>query len=545
MRSLSSIHRVLCTLPLVGLAFSFACSDGDDTTDDTTLGANPVDGASVDGASVDMPASTTLSDGQKAELDDYIGAALGRYHVAGAAVAVVRGRDVLYQGTFGVRGVDDGLPVTPDTRFGIGSVAKSMTTLMMATLVDDGKVDWDTRATDVLPAFALSNPESTPQIRVRDLLNGTSGVPRFDTPFLVRDFSPTELVSLVQTIPTVAPPGQVFGYSNAMVSVGGYLGAVADGAAYDASALTAGYRRSIQQRVLSPIGMTRTTFDVDVAFADADLALPHAYDGVRDAIVQTPLEIERFLGSVLPAGGAWSSLRDMEAYASTQLSGIAPNGRRVVSSENLEQTHGENIANIPPDEWPTQDRRGAGYAMGWFTMPSYRGMRALSHDGNLMAYTAEVFLLPDDDLAVVVLCNSSQANDFYGAVEQFAVETTLALEHQGDALQLAHDQAFTGAVKGFAEQAVPVSREQALPLLGAYEHHARLEFTDQGFVLQTDFGPAPLAAFADSGFFIRTGGLTARLVAGFDSNVAPTELTLGLPGGDGLSQPFVLRRLGD
>ena len=328
---------------------------------------------------------------QKADLDRYIGEAIGRYGVPGVAVAVVRGRDVV----------------------------------------------------------------STPQIRMRDLLNGTSGVPRLDTPFFVRRFSPTELISFVGTIRTVAAPGEVFGYSNAVVAPGGYLATLADGAEYDSAALSAGYRRLMQERILNPIGMQSTTFDFDAALADENHAWPHSYEGARGAVVQTPIDVERFVTSVLPAGGAWSTLRDMAAYVSTQLSGVAPNGARIVSSSNLVETHTEAIANLPRDEWPTSDREGAGYAMGWFTMPDYHGMRALSHDGNTVGSTSEMFLVPEADLGVVVLANRGLANDFYGAIEQYAVETALSLEHRSDAVQSAASEELVNMIEGLAAEAVP------------------------------------------------------------------------------------------
>lgn len=532
MRSLLSSLRPLHLARASTLALLFACSGNDDTV---------LENAGGEGAVSDAP-EPSLGEPQASELDAYIEEAMRRYQVPGTALAIVRGGDVVYEGTFGVRGIDDPRPITPDTRFAVGSVTKPMTTLMAATLVDDGELSWDARATDVLPAFALSDPASTPQIRVRDLFNGTSGVPRFDTPFMVHAFTPTELVSLVETIPTVAPPGEVFGYSNAMVSVGGYLAAVAAGAPYDDAGLTTTYTRLMQDRIFSPIGMSDTTFDIDAALAAPDHAWPHSFDGARGAMVQTPIEVERFSSSVRPAGGAWSSLRDMAAYASTQLSGVAPNGNRVVSGANLEQTHTEEIGELPSGEWPTADREGAGYAMGWFTMGDYRGMRALSHDGNTMGFTAEVFLLPDADIAVVVLCNRAMANAFYGAVEQYAIETVLGLEHRGDELQAAQDQGLIDLFQSIASGSVAVSREAAEPYLGSYDYGTRVDFTEAGFTLSTDFGPIPLSAHPDSGLFVRTGELTGMTVATFDTASVPAQVTLGIVGGEGLSQPFVLRR---
>lgn len=242
----------------------------------------------------------SLSEAQTAELDDHFSEAIGRYRIPGAAVAIMRGREVIYEGTFGTRGVADPAPITRDTRFAVGSLTKSMTSMMVATLVDSGKTDWDARASDVLPGFALSSPASTTRIRVRDLLNGTSGVPRYDSPFFVRTFSPTELIGFVSQIPTVAEPGQVFGYSNAMVSLGGYAAARAVGAAGDDDELLSTYRQLMQSRIFSPIGMPSTTFAHDAAVAALDHAKPHAYHGALARVVETPMEVERFVKSVTP-----------------------------------------------------------------------------------------------------------------------------------------------------------------------------------------------------------------------------------------------------
>jgi CubicO group peptidase (beta-lactamase class C family) len=62
----------------------------------------------------------------------------------------------------------------------IGSSTKPMTTMMMGTLVDEGLLDWDMPVTDILPSFALSNPATAAQIRVRDMVNMSSGVPAYD-----------------------------------------------------------------------------------------------------------------------------------------------------------------------------------------------------------------------------------------------------------------------------------------------------------------------------------------------------------------------------
>ena len=103
----------------------------------------------------------------------------------GAAVAIVQGDETMYANGFGVLETGSDQPLTADTLFMVGSTNKSMTTTMMATLVDEDILDWDRPVVDSLPTFALSDPEASPEIRVRDLVNMSTGVARFDAPLFL------------------------------------------------------------------------------------------------------------------------------------------------------------------------------------------------------------------------------------------------------------------------------------------------------------------------------------------------------------------------
>src|SRR6185503_4425169 len=106
-------------------------------------------------------AGTTPRAIDAAALDRFIGAALPRLAVPGAAVAVVQDGAVVYERGFGVRALGGTEPVTPQTLFLIGSVTKSMTTMMQAAEVDAGLFAWDTPVTSVLPSFALADADLT------------------------------------------------------------------------------------------------------------------------------------------------------------------------------------------------------------------------------------------------------------------------------------------------------------------------------------------------------------------------------------------------
>ncbi len=91
-----------------------------------------------------LPASTPvlrpLTDEALAKFAAYVEENRERYNVPGAAVVVVQGGEVAFAHGFGVKEAGGTDPVTPETMFSIGSTTKAMTTMMTATLVDEGLI---------------------------------------------------------------------------------------------------------------------------------------------------------------------------------------------------------------------------------------------------------------------------------------------------------------------------------------------------------------------------------------------------------------------
>src|SRR5579862_3471055 len=101
---------------------------------------------------------------------------LREFDVPGIAVAVVKdGKVVLAEG-YGVRKLGGTEPVTAQSLFRIASNTKAFTTAALAMLVDEGKIRWDDRVIDHLPAFQMYDPYVTREMTVRDLLTHRSGL---------------------------------------------------------------------------------------------------------------------------------------------------------------------------------------------------------------------------------------------------------------------------------------------------------------------------------------------------------------------------------
>ncbi|MCL4248006.1 MAG: beta-lactamase family protein [Anaerolineae bacterium] len=456
-----------------------------------------------------------------AHLTAYIEDAVERYGVPGASVAVVQHGKVIYTNGFGTTELNGDRPVDSQTLFMIGSITKSMTSLVLATEVDAGRLTWDTPVMDVLPMFALSDPAVTPQIRVRDLLNMTSGVAPYDMVALLDDFTPVDMMHYVAGIPLLAQPGEQYYYNSFMVSLGGLAAAKASGEAND-DLLENTYFDLVQQRVFNPLNMTASTFDFDSALAEENHSVSHSIDIFTGETVAVPVNLERFAGSVSPAGAVWSNAEDMARYlVMQQTRGLAPDGSRIVSEENLLATQSVEYAN--------PDGSGA-YGMGW-AIDDYHGLKQVGHGGVTLGSVSYLAFLPDADLGVVVLTNHFLALlDFRYAVSEYVYELAFDLEHTADAR---HYGAYEEAL-GFLSQAAdmfpvrPVTADEAADYVGTYEPGFAVTYDDAGeLLLQTAFDEPIhfLALDGEAGAFFGTGAMSlTTLRFEVDSNGQVTAL---------------------
>ncbi len=109
----------------------------------------------------------SLDSARKKLLDQFIKDAMNRAKVLGSAIAIIQGGKFIYQKGFGLRELGKKETVTPNTLFMIGSTTKSLTSLMMAKLVDEGKFGWETPVSQVLPSFVVVRRRSSSFVVVR------------------------------------------------------------------------------------------------------------------------------------------------------------------------------------------------------------------------------------------------------------------------------------------------------------------------------------------------------------------------------------------
>jgi CubicO group peptidase (beta-lactamase class C family) len=382
------------------------------------------------------------------------------YDVPGVEVAVVQDGRVVHLKGFGVRRIGSAEPVTPDTLMKVGSITKSMTTMMIGTLVDDGSLTWETRATDIVPWFSTSNPSITAQLTVRDMVSNATGLQRRDVESI---FTSDELDAdrVLKSLKNFAfDPDSTFrktyGYSNQMVASGGYIAAqAAPGAKGD---LFADFVSAIEHRVWDPIGMSSSTFAASAAEHSGDVATPH---GRRLDYTLVPLsaDLEELTAPFAPAGGAWSNARDMARYLQTELAvGVAPDGARIVSEAGLTKTWQPQVTIAP----------GQQYGLGWF-ISDYKGQLRIAHGGDTPGFGADIDFLPQSGLGVVVLSNAGTTSPLGAGVAGRLYELAFDQPAEADANLHAYYGGLRDAYLG-ADRQVQVGgvREDFAPYEGTY-----------------------------------------------------------------------------
>jgi CubicO group peptidase (beta-lactamase class C family) len=342
------------------------------------------------------PVSTNepLPEALISSLEKYVVRLMDQYDVPGAAMVLVHDDDVVYAHAFGVRDLETKVPVNTQTLFGIASTTKSMTAIMIASLVDEGVIAWDTPLTAVLPSFALSNPEITQKMTFRHTLCMCSSVPEHKEAITVQNSEMTaeDVIEMMAKVPLSGRFERTFNYSTPIVAVGGYLAALADGGEY--GNLLQGYAGEMQKRLFDPTGMTLSTFSIDEVVASGDYATPYYSSLAGYKALPPELDAGIFM-PMAPGGALWSTADDLGKYLIMLLyDGVAENGQRVVSAENLSYLWKPQIA---------MDSQ-ISYGLGWY-VEEYHGLTVIHHEGGSAGCASELVVIPELNIGFALLTN--------------------------------------------------------------------------------------------------------------------------------------------
>ena len=327
-----------------------------------------------------------------AELGRFVETGRQALGIPGVAVGIVEDGKVILAKGFGVRDLGSDAPVDADTLFMIASNTKALTTLLLAKLVDEGRLTWDTAVTSLLPSFKLGDADTTRSVLVKHLICACTGLPRQDYEWLFQfdGVTPDGALASLATMQPTTKFGEMFQYSNPMAGAAGFT---AGHVLFPDLELGAAYDRAMQSYVFGPLGMTSTTFDYARALA-ADHAGTYApdVDGKPAAAV---MAVNYAVIPLRPAGGAWSNVPGMLRYVQMELDeGALADGRQYIRKEPL---LARRAAQVPIGKNTT-------YGMGLEVDTTY-DVPVVHHGGDMIGYHSDMIWLPDSGVGAVILTN--------------------------------------------------------------------------------------------------------------------------------------------
>ena len=298
---------------------------------------------------------------------------------AGLSVAVGVDGQVVWSEGFGYADLEQAVPVSPETRFRIGSISKSLTAAALGLLFQEGRLDLDAQVQRYVPSF----PRKRYPVTVRQLAGHIAGIRHYrgDEMLLNRRYaSVSEALDIFEDDSLLFEPGTQYSYS----SYGWILlSAVVEAAAGE------GFLTYMRQRVFEPVGMQRTAPDLN------DSIIPNR----TRFYTTTPQGGHRNAPAVdnsykWAGGGFLSTPEDLIRFAYAMLDG------RLLMPETVKLF------------WTSQRLRSGeetGYGIGWRSNQDGEGHWVVSHTGGSVGGTSVLAIHPEARVVLAMTANISDA----------------------------------------------------------------------------------------------------------------------------------------
>ena len=333
-------------------------------------------------AAAEAAAAPGLPPDLTARFDRLIPGLMKEQRVPGLAVAVTDGERTLWSRGYGWTDDGRGRRVTPQTMFAVLPISTALTATAVMIACREGLVDLDTPITAYLPEFTVNSVfEDRPErsITLRNLLNHTSGLAHEAPHGNNFDLGRADFRAHVDSISATwlrFPVGRNWAYSNLGIDLAGRIIERRSGLPF---------ARYVQERLLAPLGMSRTTLDPAAVRAETDRASGHAAYH-RNLPVEIPM---------IPAGGVYTSAEDLAKFVRLHLDG----GGALVEPGRLRQMYAPS-----PDG--LSGSCGLGIAKHLIGLPGHVTSWGLGQAGGGFGFLADMYWYPEIGIGAVVLTNS-------------------------------------------------------------------------------------------------------------------------------------------
>ncbi|WP_340029570.1 serine hydrolase domain-containing protein [Paenibacillus sp. FSL H7-0940] len=319
------------------------------------------------------------------------------YGTTSLQYALIDGGEIVVSGQTGKNDINDKVPLTSNTVYGIGSTSKMMLTAAVMKLVDEGKIDLDAPVVNYMPDFTMKDNRYK-QITPRMLLNHSSGLLGTSTSnaTLYGDndtYSHDTFLEQLANQNLKADPSAYSVYSNDGFTLAEILVERVSGI---------GYTAFIHKYFTEPLDMKHTKTPQDVV-NPSDMA------AIYSPFYEGPLPKENY--NIIGTGGLYSTAEDLVKFSrifTGEVDGI-------LSSKSVEAMAQEEYKR---GMWPEDSDTLMSYGLGWdsvnlFPFNEY-GIKAVMKGGDTLSYQSSLVVLPEYNMAAAVISSggSSLTNNF-------------------------------------------------------------------------------------------------------------------------------------
>lgn len=328
--------------------------------------------------------AATVASADVAWLDQVVGSKVGGGGPPGAAAAIVRADGTRTLRAWGDRGLGAGQAVDPlTTVFRIGSITKTFTALAVLQLVDEGRIRLDDDVNRHLKGVVV--PQQGAALRVRDLLGHRAGLDG-DITFVGLDDAGTAAQSsdaaLQRDLHALRAPGGAPSYDNMAYGLLGHLLASVDGVPY---------HQAIQQRILQPLGMSRTQVGLPADAAFVAGAFEVGPDGKPS--LRPHIHLRRGWQG---AGDMSSTAADMARYMAMWLAEGRYEGGRLLQPETFRMLTNTKAGSLVPAL--------PGVGLGVYSLGRPDG-HGYGHGGTIRGFNSLMMVMPAEGVALFVVMN--------------------------------------------------------------------------------------------------------------------------------------------
>jgi CubicO group peptidase (beta-lactamase class C family) len=348
---------------------------------------------------------------QLASLDDFINRAWSDSNIPGLAVGIVQGGKLVHATCIGKANIALDQEVSPSTAFRLASISKSVTTVGLLQLWEEGKFQLDDPVNMYLPKGKVIVKRGWPEVTFAHLLTHQAGIGEI---MQKRDLLKPGYGLLVTGHDTPVPPlrtihdkplkpevpaGTKYAYSNIGFSLLGYLIEQLAGKPF---------HEYITTSVLDPLGMVHSDFFPAIRIGSGEAA---GYKRSFNKIVPATY----YQNIIAPAGNLISSINDMALFTSMLLGkGVLPGGKQLLKASTIEMA-------FEPRYWAHESLKDDASIGLCFHIYNINGTRIVEHTGATSGFTSAMSLVPSENLGVLVFSNMD---------EIFGARRTLEIKHE-------------------------------------------------------------------------------------------------------------------